>query len=588
MRRIVPWLAVVVCLSALARTAADGTPLPSDEAMETARKQGYVADAAALRELVKLGDPVLVQSFGSGMQRAQIELSPEIEAIVIANFDDKRVGAALRAMPPRYHTRKLFDLHYARVSRAYDVAEPSIGQIVNTGQRGVDEDLLKLAPKLPKSARGMDGFTYFAARRHHPAALPALFEALPSSFPNPKDMTWNEVFGSLIDYPSEDVWRRVAAKLAEMHTYGRIGDDQYRFCRQRLDALLKDPAGKLEEMRQRDAWAEYRRRVAEVDFTRGRREMLKTSDPAAYVREEERMVTTQDGIAREMGASNVTRNSGHSYFNLAMFARFRARDPAAAVRLYAAASERGIEMAQVALADTYQFELSDPKAAIAAFEKALRQARNPARSDPFSLYEKPGSRMNTWWQAWFSHEIEFLRTRRPWRGAITEAEIGGFFEVMLEKAPAVTTVFAPEIFVSNTRGARDARTGRPFGGTWTAAQNELMNMKRETLPARLDGFPSSHIALMALMRHASGLADPDAILAFFARNDPAGYWSTCVFGTIVYLDSLGERRRDEAVRNESSQVLPGMAADEDPRPLSVAAARYMKKLNLRPKTAASR
>jgi len=89
------------------------------------------------------------------------------------------------------------------------------------------------------------------------------------------------------------------------------------------------------------------------------------------------------------------------------------------------------------------------------------------------------------------------------------------------------------------------------------------------------------------VRHASGLADPEAILAFFARNDPGGYWSTCVFGTVAYLDGLGERRREEAVQNESAGLLPGMTADEDPRPLSVAAARYMKQRNLRPKTAQS-
>jgi hypothetical protein len=204
------------------------------------------------------------------------------------------------------------------------------------------------------------------------------------------------------------------------------------------------------------------------------------------------------------------------------------------------------------------------------------------------LFDKPDSRANTWWQSWFTREIDYLRTGRRFRGVITEVEIGGFFEVMLDKSPAVTTFFAPEIFVSNTRGMRDARTGRAIGGTWNSARGELMNMKRETLPARLDAFPSSHIALMALMRHASGLTDPDAILAFFARNDPAGYWSNCVFGTVVYIDGLGARRDEEAVQNESTALLPGLAADENPRPLSVAAARYMKQLNLRPRTSASR
>jgi hypothetical protein len=586
MKRPLAWIALAVSSVVMARAAAQDMPRLSNEVLEATLKQGFIADAAALRELVKAGDPRLVQNFGAGMQRAQVELSPEIEAIVIANFDDKRVGAALRAMPPRYHTRELFDLHYARVSKAYDVGEPSIGQILNTMQPGIDEELLKLVPKLPKRESGIDRFTYFVALRHHPAALPLLFDALPASYPNPKDMGYPEVFGRLIDYPSEDVWKRTAAKLAEMHTYGRIGDEQYRFARQKLEALLKDPKAKLEEMRLRDAWNEYRRRIGEADFARGRRELLKGSAPAAYVGEEERALAMSDAIAKDIGTPNVVRESGHTHYNLAMFARFRALDPAAAAQHYSVAIDRGVAIARVALADVYEFELADKKAAIVAFEKVLKEAGNPSNPDSSYLFDKPGSRTNTWWQAWFTREIDYLRNGRPFRGAITEAEIGGFFEVMLDKSPAVTSVFAPEILVSNAHGARDARTGRPFGGTWNSARGELMNMKRETLPARLGAIPSSHIALMALMRHASGLTDPDAILEFFARNDPGGYWSACVFGTIVYLDGLGARRNEEAVRNESAALLPGMTADEEPRPLSVAAARYLRSRNLRAKPGA--
>ena len=68
-----------------------------------ATERGRAADARALERIVALGDPQLVQSFDRGMQFARIErMPPDIEALVVAHFDDARVGAALRALTPRY------------------------------------------------------------------------------------------------------------------------------------------------------------------------------------------------------------------------------------------------------------------------------------------------------------------------------------------------------------------------------------------------------------------------------------------------------------------------------------------------------
>ena len=570
------WLAALVSCLVISSWA-------ESPAVENAVTAGRRADAAALQKIVESGDRSLVSWFGRGMQLADIDWSPEIEAIVIARFADPKVGDALRAMPGRYHTRQLYDLHRARVVAAYDRSEPSIGQLVNTDLQGIEEDLLVLGRKLPRNPGRLDGYTEFVALRRHPAAIPLLFETMESLSEDPRVSDANPAVVALLWYPSIEIWQRAAAKFEAMNTAGRLTTAQYRNTKFWLDRQLHDPQTWLTAQHRAVANQEYLRRTRALDFSKGRRAEMKLADPAAYVREEEPILDAKNSIAREIGDPIVARSPAQEYFHLGLHARFRAADPSAALRLFARAAERGVEIADFATADTYQFDLNDRARAIAFYQRALAASRKPPSADnAFPLYEKAGSRVNAWWQAWLAQEISYLRTGRAFSGTIGQAEIGGFFEVMLEKSVYVTGVFAPEFRVPNTRHIMTAR-GERVGGTWSAARDQVIGMKRETLQSRLDALPSSRLALMMALRHVSALPDADAIVAYFARNDPSGYWSTCVFGTVAYLDSLGERRRDEAVRNESAELLPGMTVDEVPRPLSVAAARYMKARNLRAK-----
>ncbi|MEP7067622.1 MAG: hypothetical protein ABI789_00215 [Usitatibacter sp.] len=567
-------LAAIGCALAMAFANA-ATPEQEAEAA------GRVGDAAALARIIAQGKPDIVDWFGRGMQFSQMDLPADVEALVIASFDDARVGARLRAMPSRYRTRKLFDLHYARVEKAFLRSEPSIAEILNTDQDGIEEDLLRLGAKLPPGERGISDYVYHVARRHHPAAVPILLAALDESFSDPRRRGFNDELESLLAYPSIDIWKKTALELDRLRAQDRLAPEQHKSVRARVDALIADPA-KLEQAKNLDGWERYMRRVRAIPVNLGRLEALKSSDPAAYVREQERFLASKEAIGREIESAFIRRNLGHEAFQLGLFARFRARDPAGAIRSFMKAAELGNDFAQVAIADTYQFDLDDRRAAVSAYRKALGQAKMPRRANPDPVYDAPGSRVNAWWRAWFEQEISFLETGKSFRGTIGEAQIGGFFEVMLNKAPAVTAVFAPEFRQPNSRGVR-THLGQRLGGTWSAARDQLMNIGRPTLKMRLDALPSSRIALMMAIRHASALPDPDAIVAYFARNDPSGYWSTYVFGTVAYLDGLGPKREEEAARNESAELLPGMAADDEPRPLSLAAQTFMKSRNLRSK-----
>ena len=578
-------IAALVCALAL---PCAGAPLTNAEkellargiSQKAAEDYGRAGDAAGLERIVALGDPALVSWFGRGMQLAQMQMPPEVEAIVVARFNDPRMGEALRAMPVKYRSRALFDLHYARVAKAYQLGEPSIGQILNTEQAGIEEDLLKLGSKLPKGRNGIDGFTSYLARHRYPGALPILFAALEASFADPRETGWNEVLEGLLAYPSLEIWQRTSLEIERLRAADRLTPAQHQAARAKLDPLLKDPAAKLEWMRVRDAGEAYQRRVSALSVNTGRIDSLKATDPAAYVREQSRYLLRKEEIAREIDAARLLLNVGHERLYLAMFARFRARDAAGAAKLFAEAAAVGNDLAQVALADTYQFDLKNRPAAVEAYRTALAEARNPTRRDRWSLYEAPGTPVNAWWQAWLAGEIAYLRDGLAFRGMIGEAEVAGFFEVMLNKSVHVTGVFAPEFRIPNSRGATDAR-GRPVGGTWSAARGNLRESRNATLAARLDALPPSRLALMMAIRHASALPDADAIIDYFANNDPSGYWSACVFGTVFRLDHMGNGWQDEAVRNESAELLPGMTAEETPRALSVAAQRFMESHGLR-------
>src|SRR5258708_15969524 len=177
-----------------------------------------------------------------------------------------------------------------------------------------------------------------------------------------------------------------------------------------------------------------------------------------------------------------------------MFGRFRARDAAGAARLCAEGAAGGNDLAQVALADTYQFAVRSRPAGVEASRTALAEARNPTRRDRWSLYEAPGTPVNAWWQAWLAGEIAYLRDGLAFRGMIGEAEVAGFFEVMLNKSVHVTGVFAPQFRIPNSRGATDARR-RPAGGTWSAPPGNLRQSPTPTPAPRLSPLPPSPLAL---------------------------------------------------------------------------------------------
>jgi tetratricopeptide (TPR) repeat protein len=538
-----------------------------------ANESGKAADAGALERIVALGDPELVRAFSRGLDVARVEQMPaDIEAIVVRHFDDPRVGAALRALSPRYRTRKLFDLQYARVQAAFKADEPSFKEILRTDQPGIDEDLMRIADKFPVPHDELPPVIIFVGTRHHPAAVPALVASIDQGYKVLGRVApmHNRPLGLLLEYPDVAVWRRASDELERLKREGRVADEAYAAGKQQVDRALADPQLTLARMRARDARVQFEKRRAALGVGSVRIDAMRSESPRIYADQQAKYLARLDEIAREIGDEGVFYDVAGHYFALGMMVRFQLREPREAVTYFEKAAAYHLAMAQVALADTYQLELKDRNAALAAYERALAEATSQPKARLFFPYSPRGNRMNDFWRAWLAQEVEFVRTGKPFQGPIPENVIAGFFDSIYGNGGYFYRDFAGDF----------PPAGPP--NDWSDVESSLGGIEKAGLAAKLEKLPPSRLYFFVALRQVSALPAAD-ILRYLARNDPSGYWTTCLLGTVNYLDSRGTERRELAVRTGAAQLLPGMAAAGKPNALSSAATQFLATRGLRVK-----
>ncbi len=558
-----------------------------------ASESGKAADAAALERIVALGDPELVRAFSRGLDVGRVEQTPaDIEAIVVRHFDDPRVGAALRDLSPRYRTRKLFDLQYARVQAAFKADEPSFKEILRTDQPGIDEDLMRIADKFPVRRDELPPVVIFVGTRHHPAAVPALVTSIDQGYKvlgrvEPRN---NLPLGLLLEYQDPTVWRLAAEELERLKREGRVTDQAYAAGKQQVDRALADPQLTLARMHARDARVQFEKRRAALGVGSVRIDAMRDESPRMYADQQAKYLARLDEIAREIGDEGVAYDVAGQYFALGMMVRFRLRDAREAVTYFEKAAASHHAMAQVALADTYQLELKDRNAALAAYERALAEATSEPKGRLFFPYSPQGNRMNDFWRAWLAQEVEFVRTGKPFDGRIPENVVAGFFDALFGNAGYFIDVFAYDVPVDTREVVQGfpgmrmpaSATLAPPARDWPEVEASLHRVEKAGLAEKLAKLPPSRLYLFVALRPVSALSAAE-ILRYLARNDPSGYWTACLLGTVSYLDSRGAERRELAVRTGAAQLLPGIAATGKPNALSSAATQFLATRGLRVK-----
>lgn len=574
------WAGVVCVLglgvAAAPLTEAEKQLLNSSMSASTAEEYGKASDAAGLERIIAIGDPDLVRTFDTGMQRSRIEvMPPAVEALVVKHFDDPRVGTALRGMQPRYQARALFDLHYARLKATYRSDEPSFQQILRTDQPGVDEPLLQIAARFPVGPYQFNAALTFVGMRKHASAVPALLATLGAN----KDQPTGAVY-LLANYPSAEVWRQTLAQLDRLRGEGRLTEGAYGAARRQIDPLLANPDVAIARLKGQEELARFAKKRDALVPQAALIEPLKKSAPRQYVEQQARYLEQLDAIAAETGDEGAYQVAVE-YGRLGLFTRFLLREPALAMRFLEKSAKGHDLIGQVALADTFQFEMRDTAAAIRAYQQALATASEPKPRGRNVPYGQPGTSMNEFWKAWLAEEIEYLRTGKPFQARVAEPVIRGFWEAMgvwkREAVPVFPEWPAPMTYISRLSAAGAA-------GPVIAArrESELKTLDRNELPARLARVPASRLALFITLRFISAAPDADTTLRELKRNDPSGYWTTLALGTVAFYEGRGDAGRDEASRNGLVDAMPGMLMPERPNVLATAAQRYLKESKLGP------
>ena len=392
-----------------------------------------------------------------------------------------------------------------------------------------------------------------------------------------EDKLYTRAFQALTAFDSPEVWKQTRAEIERLKHDGKIADGQHRQAAALLDRRIASP----EEHFAAKAQAE---RHKELDAKRGALYATKNALPAlkdspeqyvagylAYLNSEERLAEEYADLPTVVGLRG---DIGRDYFNLANLVRFRLKQPVKAIGLYGMAQKVGKPMAlmaALAVADTYQFDVHDPAKALEVFRRLEADQRldvslgllEPARSAATSwegVYRH-------WLKNWLAHQVNYLKTGKPFGGTITEDDINGAALI---------------IFLGGGMAMQDEGVASLYNSTAEALHAGAgTQIDRRAIGRTLDTLPPSSLKLQGTVMLLTLLPDVSAILRYLDKHDPAGYFGACLFAMVESID-----RR--AVTGREAMLLPGLALDPPgpANPLRAASARFLKErkvtLKIRP------
>ena len=574
-------------------TDAEKQLLRSSISAAAATEYGENADAAGLARIIEHEDLSLVQAFDAGMSRERTTALPaEVEALVITHFDHPKLGAALRAMRPKYRSRRLFDLQYARIKAATSRDDPSFSQILNTDLAGIEKPLLQLLDKFAAKPDRPNRLVLWLGYRKDPGAIPLLLESLKKSYspvvPQNSHLAPPEL-RLLVQYPSVEVWRKARYALEDLHRSGTMTDATFQRDVKMLDRQLKDPEKSLAHIRQQARLLEYNGKQYALRPTERQIRKQLDVDPKRYVSEYRAYLEKLEKLLAEYSDSVDDYPVGVQYFELGTLVRFKLRRPAEAAALYEKSARNGHGLGQIAAADTYQFDLREKASAAKAYQRALDSLRQPTAPKVFNPYRPDTTTLNTWLDAWLPHEVRYLNSGQGYRGSVQEPAIGGLFDTIFTYSGSIRRGIAPELpTLTFRRGPGAPGFSQMSSGSRPHEQTDraLAKVDREQLAKRLDDLPASRLSLLATIEQLSVLTDAGQILRYLERHDPSGYWSDCLLRGVILAGQKSARETHVAQRLAIEQALPGLVASNpgDPRAISVAAEQFMRARKSAPET----
>lgn len=166
----------------------NGRAIPSDAAIELARKIGRDSNLGGLRAVIQLHQELLtgwaIASLRESLVLASARFLPEpVEAIVVEFYADRDAHERLAALVgfnvnfdgssvPQYRSRALFALLLADVRANPSHALIYTRRVVSTDLQGIEPELIATLPRLDPA--GAEELVRFLVRRRYAPAVPAL------------------------------------------------------------------------------------------------------------------------------------------------------------------------------------------------------------------------------------------------------------------------------------------------------------------------------------------------------------------------------------------------------------------------------
>jgi len=331
--------------------------------------------------------------------------------------------------------------------------------------------------------------------------------------------TYPGAISALLATDSPEVWKQARAAAENYHKEGRMGDGEYGYCVSSLDPKIANPGKVAAERAAAKKGQEFQANLNLLnrDLEEGRK--AKATNPDRYVAAMREYLDAAGKLAADypdsFEAKNLERNSlSNMRIELGSFIRFRQKLPRDAIKVYETAREKGSEIAGFAIADTLQFDLHDTKGALAEYRKLVKTL--PVY--PPGSAEGDAAAMEAWGQRWLAAQIAWLESSKKFSGALKGEDMFIVAFLMVGPGPNDTFDLMPLMRAISPQAKPDDRADAV---------------------RKLNALPNSALALQASSLFIPLLPDADAMLAFLARQDPAGFATAAYFALIDVAEQNG-------------------------------------------------
>ncbi|MGZ5765269.1 MAG: hypothetical protein ACXWHZ_18375 [Usitatibacter sp.] len=418
----------------------------------------------------------------------------------------------------------------ARVPSRPEIVNESKGLAARLAQYPVEVKIPYARVKAALPADTRDFAIQWLGTRKDPAAAPDVIVLLGES------ATYSRSIEAIVASDSPQVWKEARAALDRYAREGKLQESTVRYAASMLDAKIADPAKHMAEKRaiQRDADFGTHSQLLERDLMEARK--LKESNPQAYVTAVREYIAAMEKLGADYPDSRPAKSAVDAArrqytMDLAHYVRFRQKKPREALELYAAAQSGGEALAAFAIADTWQYDLADKQRALAEYRKMVA----PMPTGDLVAQDRELA-LKAWGQRWLAAQIDYLATGKRFNGALLPEDVA---VVMLAvSAGGQYDYFGLSTLAQRSQAAR-GNAGKP--------------VDRAEFQRALSALPPSAFALLASISFASYLPDAQSILAYFARQDPAGFATASYF---ALLEQVGRGPEGPAY---AAMLAPGMS-----------------------------